>query len=513
MSESTTSPSRGRQQSTPKRTKLKGPQLERKRKLDREAQAALRNRTKNRIAHLESLVKALGKSDHQDEQLLAQLNGNREQIERLVDTLASIRKLVNSALDSSANATRHDSSASLTCAPPPGLTSAVFEESSDTRTQGGLLDDDAMELLIDAMDDSHHNTVATTLNYGCLSPVQDTLNYQNLSMSLEALPTADFGLPSATEIDALCHFDSMHSDFSPVPAEQTLSLTEALQQESLMVRRSSPVSQESRPDGTLWYLVDRLMNQAILHRSHVLNQDAESEDIPIRAILNGWPVVEELYSLDSGWKMLRECDQTLFAHCGALERLAILRMMRLIYIHQIEPQHMPQSLIPKFMVARPSERHMAHQRIVEYFVWPGLREHIIFSPRRYAVNRFMDTFRNSFRFLWPFDLSDAFAKNKMTGLYSFTPRFVEGQGFLRCWTMHADFFRQFPELKRDMPIYDSSRSLTGTYLAPTYLIGAEECLDELGEEESAESIMQGTTTSIRSEWTTDALGWFGEGMR
>jgi len=203
MSENATSPKtrRGRQQSTPKRTKLKGSQLERKRKLDREAQAALRNRTKNRIAHIESLVKALGKSDQQDEQLLAQLNDNREQIERLVDTLASIRKLVNSALDSSANATTHDSSASLTCAPPPGLTSAAFEESNDTRTQGGLLDDDTMELLINAMDDSHHNTVVTALNHSRLSPVQDILNYQNLSMSLEALPTLGF---PASQRSMLC---------------------------------------------------------------------------------------------------------------------------------------------------------------------------------------------------------------------------------------------------------------------------------------------------------------------
>lgn len=80
----------------PKRQKLEGEQLAKKREYDRQAQRAAREKTRAYITHLENLVDSLqknGDSDHETVQLAQRLNESQAEVARLKKTLGSIARL------------------------------------------------------------------------------------------------------------------------------------------------------------------------------------------------------------------------------------------------------------------------------------------------------------------------------------------------------------------------------------------------------------------------------------
>jgi hypothetical protein len=213
-------------------------------------------------------------------------------------------------------------------------------------------------------------------------------------------------------------------------------------------------------DGRLWYLAGSLLNY-ILNISAKYQTPLEfEEDIPIRAVLHGWSAVAERYYLDPGWLWLRHLDEALYSNLGIPERLAIMRMMRIQYQTQARPYLTPALPLPGFMRPRPAQQHIEHDPLVEHFVWPGVREHVLFAPRKYATNKFMDNFRTHCRFLWPHNPEDVFIREAFTGTYSYSSDFLQRQNSLRCWSMRSDFFSVFPELKQDIPSFDASPGLS-----------------------------------------------------
>lgn len=74
--------------------------------------------------------------------------------------------------------------------------------------------------------------------------------------------------------------------------------------------------------------------------------DAETdEDINIRAVLHGWDSIPE-ENLDIGWKTMRLIDQGLFWRSGQVERIAVLRVQRSMFLVRASPKspHLPISL-------------------------------------------------------------------------------------------------------------------------------------------------------------------------
>lgn len=82
---------------------------------------------------------------------------------------------------------------------------------------------------------------------------------------------------------------------------------------------------------------------------------------------------------------------------------------------------------------------------------PGLREHFIFSPHRYATNRFMENFRMAIRFAWPYETESAYKLDHRTELYSFTSTYIDRQWQIKYWQMDPKFFDLFPELRTEVP--------------------------------------------------------------
>jgi hypothetical protein len=80
-----------------------------------------------------------------------------------------------------------------------------------------------------------------------------------------------------------------------------------------------------------------MLNDAIL-RLKVSFGDApfsgveDDNDICIRAVLHGWRAAERKVPMDSAWQLLRAIDQKIFCHAGIVERVAVLRVMRAMFV-------------------------------------------------------------------------------------------------------------------------------------------------------------------------------------
>lgn len=56
--------------------------------------------------------------------------------------------------------------------------------------------------------------------------------------------------------------------------------------------------------------------------------EEDADGVIIHCILYGWPAVQQRYSLDIGWHLLRALDSSVFYRAGRIERAASLKILR-----------------------------------------------------------------------------------------------------------------------------------------------------------------------------------------
>lgn len=180
---------------------------------------------------------------------------------------------------------------------------------------------------------------------------------------------------------------------------------------------------------------------------------AYNDDVPVRAMVEGWDAVEKTGNMHPAWKILRGIDENIFSSCEPRERLAILIVMGLLLQAHLNPTTEQHKKLPSFYLKRPSQ-DMLHSYATEYFAWPGLRERFVFSEHRYCSNIFWKLFCKGLRLQWAYEFRDCYVKNTESGLYRISPTFHERIMDIRAWTMGRGMFEQYPELYNDIPAND-----------------------------------------------------------
>ncbi|KEF63532.1 uncharacterized protein A1O9_01510 [Exophiala aquamarina CBS 119918] len=456
---STTSPEDSEHRQRSKRPRLTASQLERKRELDRDAQRLIRAKTKSRIAHLESLVSILQApeaTNTKTSELIAQVNSQKQEIDKLRDALAGISRIVSSA--GTLTIIPPISATLENILPPDPLQQSLGEPRSFTADElsGGLQGPPPSEI------PEGVNNVRAYLRdeISNLRQPDRRVISETVSLSFDngtSSSPEDFGLGRSQPL-----IDSENG-------RKVQFFKRGTRQKSgsrgCVSQIANEILQKSSLDGRLWYLAGSILASILEAPDQQLTPSKYSEDIAVRAVLHGWSTPASRYNLDAGWQWLRHLDEALYSSLGIPERLAILRIMRLQYLAQVHPETKHLLPLPDYLKARPAQLHVDHDPLVEHFVWPGVREHILFSPRKYATNKFMDEFREQSKFVWPFEPENTFMRNTMTGLYSYSPAFIERQKDLRCWTMRSDFFEKFPELRTDIPAFNPPLLNTGMRLS------------------------------------------------
>jgi hypothetical protein len=399
-------PSSGTNTKRKRPLKLTPSQRERKRAIDREAQRSIRIKTKNYIAHLENLVKVMEQSDttgvdgenNRTRELMNQLKQSQDEVRSLREAMLSVQRTLSTVLGDgtlSIDTARHSSHS----ASPP----SVIEAQSSTSYSAPL-------------------QFPAQTSAGPSVPPQPTLRRH----------------PSAASIPA------MTSQSEPPSSLPTQSLPER--------PRSNP--QGPRIEGELFFYAEAHLNRVYAAGPAAFGDTALDEDIPVRAVIEGWASVEEHHELDLAWQVIREIDTTIWFNCGVVERMAIIRFMRTKLIHQVNSHAastMP--IMPAFMTQE-VVKHAHHADIIDHFIWPGFRHVLVEHPQKYISNYFSDKFRYNLKFLWPYGISNAYTKDPITQTYSSTQEFMSRQWDIRCWTMRRRFFDGAEELISSIPTFD-----------------------------------------------------------
>lgn len=438
----------------PKRTlNLTPSQRERKRAIDREAQRSIRLKTKNYIAHLESLVKMMenggstanlgeGGPDAQGQAaseegeervrgLLSQLKQSQDEVRRLREVISSVQRLVSGVLD---------------CPADPNSMGLAFSElptngtSIRTVSQGGLRD--SVSPLENCASAYSHSSDSS-------SPVIDFRPHprpeepRSAEASAARNATRSSGVKGCP-LSQQDRFDSFGRLISPT-----------------VVSELPPSEPREKPkgkiEGELYFFSEREVNRALDGGQRSFANRPLDDDILVRAVLHGWRDVQDRILLDAGWQALRNIDQVIFGDCGIVERMAILQIMRLKLLHQGHSS--PQSLepLPPFHQRSSMEDSavLARKPVIEHFIWPGFRSSLCHNDSKYITNHFADAFRRSFKFVWPHDISDIYVRDPATQLYSTAPEFRRRQADLRSWTMRREFFEGANELLSAIPVYEA----------------------------------------------------------
>ncbi|KAH9207556.1 hypothetical protein DL95DRAFT_527832 [Leptodontidium sp. 2 PMI_412] len=403
------------------RSKHKGQNIERKRQTDRESQRVVRERTKKYISHLENLVDTLQKCQR-DERLQSMALHCKElhdENERLRSSLTCITRIIR------------------------GVEMPEGSESISTRPADQPLVAQKLRAGSFAyMNGSPHGSASF--------PKEQAQYHSPMSTDNQGpIPVVPFAHSASLKIPSP---NGSAEHFFPSDHQSALPSKASGSPATRISDRAQSISANG-DESTVFAMINNRLGEADGVKLEIKTD--EDADIAIRAVAHGWPLVEQRYELDPAWGIIRQIDQEIFFCCGPIERLGILRVIRLKLLQQMTTssnRQQIQALTPPYMHSRPLQEFVEHPRIIDYFVWPELREFLILNTgKAEASNQIAAVFVSSLRFLWPFDLGDAWTRNRHTDLYSYSKLFDEYFNDVRTWSLTRDFFELYPSLCGHVP--------------------------------------------------------------
>jgi hypothetical protein len=275
---------------------------ERKRKHDREAQRLSRERTKTRVKELEDLVNTLQAANQCPERitnLLLQIQSVREQNARLRERMRKAVEIL--AVD----------------APSEGDEIAQQQEQEPEQEP--------------EQHESHNHSFPVS-DHGPMPPTEiHDLDFTNAAMQFnEEIPIfeapkessmldASF-LNTSTELQSYQYpvgdfefHDLLHDvpsvasnpDFGPSKPDGSCRSIDG----DPVVSLANAILNAPTLEGRFWFLAGTVLKY-ILHMSEqMLTPRALDDDIAIRASVEGWDIVNQMYWLDAGWRWLRHLDE------------------------------------------------------------------------------------------------------------------------------------------------------------------------------------------------------------
>lgn len=93
--------------------------------------------------------------------------------------------------------------------------------------------------------------------------------------------------------------------------------------------------------------------------------------------------------------------------------------------------------------------------VIDFLIWPGLRDRLVFEHQKYERDaQFNADFVRYYNFYWPYSDEQIFTFDPLQGRYEVSKLFQEYAFDLKNWTMRPGFFKRFPEMQHDIPMFD-----------------------------------------------------------
>lgn len=316
-----------------------------KRELDRKAQRLARERTKSRIAQLESMVDNLRQSDSnaQISTLMDELGKVTKERDNLLQVLDSLGSTIRRHLgDSNTNETSPDVKSESSQATATGIVPAASSSSTvpidTTRAGSETSGSTILELPMDApsADPFAYNAWAYSVSN---NPYPTSMAFDN-----SILPPSGHG------------FMPIHPLLPGLPTATTDDTDVIVPKASVLCHCSSPTSCASNYHGVkpnIWRAINETLQKPTkLSAEEMAIEEYGAEDMPVRAIVDGWDSLERAGKMTPTWRKLRVADEMCFTNCGNTERLAAMRMCHLLLTYHGDPTLARRATLPRWYLNR-----------------------------------------------------------------------------------------------------------------------------------------------------------------
>jgi hypothetical protein len=252
-----------------------------------------RERTKQQVAHLEDLVRTLQAANERPEQLselLFQVDKGREEIRRLKETLSRIHHLAvpENAQPHTEQAKNDDRDRDPSPSPV-----GVFNPSTNQP------DDSFVENLAGHKVSNGHSLLDPQM-FGCPS-IFPTLDSTSVPGS------GDYHFPTEGNNPLLQGFEPPRTLSKP-------SNTNIESENDPVVAIASKILTTPRLEGRWLVLAGSVLNHCLTTNNELFTPRILDDDIAIRACVEGWEIVSQLYWLDAGWRWLRQVSQSRYEY-------------------------------------------------------------------------------------------------------------------------------------------------------------------------------------------------------
>lgn len=131
------------------------------------------------------------------------------------------------------------------------------------------------------------------------------------------------------------------------------------------------------------------------------------------------------------------------------EKVAVLYIMFLLMRWQISPTQENYDRLPDWITPRPSQLFTAHPAWIDHLPWPKMRDHLVrnYNPRDYLFDNFFIPFTTTLSLNWPYEPTDTLlAAGTEEGEVVINPVFERHLRRLENWSLGGTFRNAFPGL-------------------------------------------------------------------
>jgi hypothetical protein len=306
-----------------------------KREIDRRCQREARQRTKSRIAYLEGLVEELRRKDTSGQvaSLMQQVSDVRKERDMFARTLRGIEDSIRG----------HRSLREGMSSKEPGGPPSEERPASST---------DVTEHLATGFPAPSHAAADSWPEAGTKSVHSDPMAIEEVAEEIS--PQIAATVPPETPAWAAA--DPNMTPYGP-PIPHPMFPGDGGNCECCELMSPQEVTNSTTREmerKNIWRFAHTVLDKPPLMTPKVLRwEDDNSEDVPVRAIAEGWSAVEARLGghLPPIWRKLRRIDEVVFSDIGHVERLAILRVMHWLMRYHADPASQ-KARVPPWYLAR-----------------------------------------------------------------------------------------------------------------------------------------------------------------
>ncbi|KAI1343980.1 hypothetical protein F5Y15DRAFT_368659 [Xylariaceae sp. FL0016] len=459
-------------------------QLAKKRANDREAQRAIRERTKNQIETLEKRIQDL--TSQQPYQELQAVIRRKEAVEaenaEIKNRLASIMSLIQPVL------TGQQAEGPYASAIPPYVPPSQPPQPPPSSHSARVSTPASIASPSSAVDPSWHNqalpqhspkdsqvTVPNPKRHDLLHHLEmgggEQLKLDFLLDPSQRVNRMQTGINGAQDTPGYQHLPMKHDwNGASYPPPRSNSAMSGSSQGHQRIDSASDHTSRS-PKGNQTSITAPIRNleptcpldHLLLDFLHERRQRA-AEGVPTQEIVGPrYPSVSSLLNpANSAFshplsKVFTDILATFPGICTLPERVAVLYIMFLIMRWQISPTQENYDLLPRWVRPVASQFHTPHPAWVDHIPFPAMREKLTvdYNPTNFLFDNFFIPFTTTISVNWPYEDTDTLLQSPDGSELLINPVFERHLRRLDSWTLGDAFDKSFPllrgtyKLKRD----------------------------------------------------------------